>query len=134
MKAVGCVLLIAHGLLAGCQMASGISCASWSMTPVCRRRCAASQIPADSCMHQGLHGWMQTIPGPLSESTAGMKLDPGSCSQAVRPQAISDLVLAAERMRFPTDSKQMQAKPGSCTRCSYISSQPICKVRSSSNG
>ena len=82
------------------------------------------------------HGciWVQAIPGALSESTAGMKPDPGSCSQAVRPQAISDLVLAAERMRFPADSKQMQAKPGSCTRCSYISSQPICKVRSSSNG
>ena len=61
-----------------------------------------------------------------------MEPDPGSCSQAVRPQAISDLVLAAERMRFPTDSKQMQAKPGSCTRCSYISSQPVCKVRSPS--
>ena len=49
--------------------------------------------------------------------------------QAVRPQAISDLVLAAEQMRFPADGKQMQAKPGKCTRCSYISSQPVCKVR-----
>ena len=48
--------------------------------------------------------------------------------QAVRPQAISDMVLAAESMRFPADSKQMQAKPGSCGRCGYISSQPVCKV------
>ena len=47
----------------------------------------------------------------------------------MRPQAISDLVLAAEHMRFPADGKQMQAKPGKCTRCSYISSQPVCKVR-----
>ena len=47
--------------------------------------------------------------------------------QVVRPQAISDLVLAAETMRFPQEGRLAQT-PGSCTRCGYLSSQPVCKV------
>lgn len=53
---------------------------------------------------------------------------PLSGMQAVRPQAISDLVRAAEEMRIAHGPEQVGPAPRNCQRCGYMSSQMICKA------
>ena len=82
--------------------------------------------PASSCKQllqdvKQATAWTTGAYTPLPAPT------PAHLPQVVRPQAISDLVLAAEGMRFPAEGRMAQA-PGSCTRCGYLSSQPVCKV------
>ncbi|KAL4421680.1 hypothetical protein ABPG77_001221 [Micractinium sp. CCAP 211/92] len=52
--------------------------------------------------------------------------------EAARPRAIVDLIRSAEQFRVPGlgDAAGTTAlpQPGSCERCGYISSQPVCKA------
>lgn len=48
--------------------------------------------------------------------------------QAARPRAIVDLVRSAERLRLRTSATEAMPKPGTCSRCGYLSSQEICKA------
>ena len=48
--------------------------------------------------------------------------------EAARPRAIVDLVRSAERMRIKGGTEQVATKPGTCTRCGYLSSQEVCKA------
>lgn len=48
--------------------------------------------------------------------------------QVVRPQAIADLVRAAEDFRISSGPEQAMPLPQNCQRCGYISSQNVCKA------
>lgn len=50
--------------------------------------------------------------------------------EAVRPSAIVDVIRAAEQLQFPDSDSPNVAMPvqRECQRCSYISSQPLCKA------
>jgi len=48
--------------------------------------------------------------------------------EAARPRAIVDLVKSAERLRIKGGIAETATKPGTCTRCGYLSSQKVCKA------
>ena len=48
--------------------------------------------------------------------------------QVVRPQAISDLVRAAEEFRIAPGPEQAMPSPQDCQRCGFMSSQAVCKA------
>jgi cytoplasmic tRNA 2-thiolation protein 1 len=48
--------------------------------------------------------------------------------EAARPRAIVDLVKSAERLRIKGGVAETATKPGTCTRCGYLSSQKVCKA------
>ncbi|GIL68556.1 hypothetical protein Vafri_21816, partial [Volvox africanus] len=48
--------------------------------------------------------------------------------EAARPMAIIDVIRSAEDFIFTTASEDKLPQPRTCERCSYISSQPVCKA------
>ena len=48
--------------------------------------------------------------------------------EAARPRAIVDLVKTAERLQIKNSTKIEMRKPGTCTKCGYLSSQSVCKA------
>eukprot|EP00892_Ulva_mutabilis_P002256 jgi/Ulvmu1/12030/UM083_0043.1 len=48
--------------------------------------------------------------------------------ELIRPSAIVDIIKSAEEMMHSQEPGQQGPQPGKCTRCAYISSQPICKA------
>lgn len=48
--------------------------------------------------------------------------------EAVRPSAIIDTIRSAEMFEFPEDSSSYMPTQGACSRCGYITSQPLCKA------
>lgn len=48
--------------------------------------------------------------------------------QAARPRAIVDLIRSAEHFRIKRAVGEAMLQPGTCDRCGYISSQPVCKA------
>jgi len=48
--------------------------------------------------------------------------------EAARPRAIVDLVKTAERLQIKDSTKTEMRKPGTCTKCGYLSSQSVCKA------
>ena len=65
---------------------------------------------------------LRFLQGPTVASAAAL--------QVVRPQAIADLVHAAEELRIapPGGGHAALPTPNNCTRCGYISSQDVCKA------
>lgn len=48
--------------------------------------------------------------------------------EAVRPRAIVDLIRSGEELQVATSIPNGQSKPGICTKCGYMTSQPVCKA------
>lgn len=48
--------------------------------------------------------------------------------QAARPRAIVDLIRSGEQFRVKLAPGEVLTQPGTCERCGYISSQPVCKA------
>ena len=48
--------------------------------------------------------------------------------QQARPKAILDLITSGESFRIGDTAQLKLPSPGNCTRCNYISSQPVCKA------
>jgi cytoplasmic tRNA 2-thiolation protein 1 len=48
--------------------------------------------------------------------------------EAARPSAIIDLIHSAEVLQISALAHKDMPAPGTCERCNYISSQPVCKA------
>lgn len=48
--------------------------------------------------------------------------------EVARPRAIVDLVRSAETLRIKPEAVATMSKPGTCTKCGYLSSQEVCKA------
>ncbi|KAK9846777.1 hypothetical protein WJX84_011845 [Apatococcus fuscideae] len=48
--------------------------------------------------------------------------------EQARPRAILDLITSGESFRIGDTAQLKLPTPGNCTRCNYISSQPVCKA------